>query len=213
MGTPKLYEWKRSGNGYKVRLLAALLDIELELIEIDHHNEQHHSPDFLELNPRGQVPVLVDGEKSFTDSAAILVYLAGLHSDPGNSQKPSSFWSEDSAEQAAIVDWLAFAASWIQAGIATARSIINFKPKNDSMTDQVMLASATAKGHRSLEILETVLLKNKWLTLDRPTIADIAVFSYVALASTANISLDSYPAVNAWVSRVRKLPGFIPSDG
>jgi len=210
---PKLYTWKASGNSYKVRLLAALLDIKLELIEIDYLNDQQQSPEFLVMNARGTIPVLVNGEKTFTDSAAILVYLAGLRSDPNTNKTPSSFWSNDVVEQATIVDWLAFAASWIQTGIATARYIVNFASKGDSTSRQQILAMTTTKGYKSLEVLQTTLCENEWLALGRPTIADVAVFAYVALAPTGNISLDPYPAVKSWISRVRSLPGFIPIDG
>jgi glutathione S-transferase len=213
MAPPKLYTRKQSGNCYKVRLLAALLGIKLELIEVDSPNQQY-SPEFLAINPRGQIPVLVNGDKTFTDSAAILVYLAGSHSDPGTTKMPSSFWSNDIVEQAAIVDWLAFAASWIETGITTARRYtINFNFNGVSTSNQQELAKATTKGHKSLEILQTRLRANEWLALERPTIADVAVFSYVALAPMGNISLDPYPAVKSWISRVRNLPGFIPIDG
>ncbi|KAF2103515.1 thioredoxin-like protein [Rhizodiscina lignyota] len=211
MAPPKLYTRKDSGNCYKVRLLAALLGIELEFIELDRLlNDQQHSPDFLAINPRGQIPVLVHGEKTFTDSAAILVYLAGSRSDPGTTETPSSFWSNDVAEQAAIVDWLAFASSWIQTGVALARFIVIFK--GVSTLSEPALAKATTKGIKSLEILQTKLRANEWLALGRPTIADVAVFAYVALAPMGNISLDPYPAVKSWISRVRSLPGFIPID-
>jgi len=67
-----------------------------------------------------------------------------------------------------------------------------------------------AKSYKSLEILQTHLSANEWLALGRPTIADIAVFAYVALAPEANIPLDPYPAVKSWISKVRALPRFIP---
>jgi glutathione S-transferase len=213
MAPPKLYTWKLSGNSYKVRLLAALLGIELEFIEIDFPNSEQGSPEFLAINPRGQIPVLVDGDKTFTDSAAILVYLAGSHPDPNTTKTPSSFWSNDIVEQAAIVDWLAFSAGWVQTGVAQARSILNFNFKGIKTSREEQLAIATTKGHKSLEVLQTRLHANEWLALGRPTIADVAVFSYVALAPMGNISLDPYPAVKSWISRVRSLPGFIPIDG
>jgi glutathione S-transferase len=213
MVLPKLYTSQKSGNAYKVRLLAALLKIKLELVEVDIRNNQQSSPEFQAINPRGQVPVLVAGDVTLTDSAAILVYLAGLNPDLDGSKTPSSFWSADIAEQAAIVDWLAFAASWVQGGITTVRSILNFKSSGDATSDKYLVAWATAKGYKSLEILETKLKGNEWLVLGRPTIADVAVFGYVHLAHTAKMSLDAYPAVNSWVSRVRNLPGFIESEG
>jgi glutathione S-transferase len=60
-----------------------------------------------------------------------------------------------------------------------------------------------------LSIFETHLAQNEWLALGRPTIADIACMPYIALGHEGGVPLDPYPAVAAWVSRVKKLPGFI----
>ncbi|KAF2232508.1 thioredoxin-like protein [Viridothelium virens] len=211
MAPPKLYTIKDSGNCYKPRLLAALLNIKLELVEVDYRNDQHHSPEFLAINPRGQIPALVDGDKVFTDSAAILVYLSGYQSDSNTIGALLPFWSNDVVEQAEIVDWVAFATGWIQSGIATARAIIRFR--GVSATTQPLLDTATAKGEKSLEILQLRLRTNEWLAVGRPTIADIAVFCYVVLAPQGNISLDPYPAVKSWISRIRNLPGFFAIEG
>lgn len=213
---PILYGYDESGNCYKVRLLAALLNINLEHVEIDFDNDQNHSDAFLAINPRGSVPTLVYGDKTFTDSSAILVYLAGTYGDPGSSKTPSSYWSTDVAEQAAIVDWLAFANSWIQYGVCTARSIVNFGgPYNGLGTNYTSqtLADARTRGHKSLVILNKRLGKEDWLALGRPTIADVAVFVYIALAPMGDVSLEPYPAVKSWIERVKKLPNFISMAG
>ncbi|KAH8894605.1 putative glutathione S-transferase [Thozetella sp. PMI_491] len=210
MALPTLYAWKWSGNCYKARLLASLLDIELDLANVDYPKEEHHSPEFLAINPRGQIPVLVHGDETLCDSAAILVYLAGSYPDPGMAKTPSSFWSDRISEQAAIVDWLAFAGTWIQSGVASARAITKFG--RASATSESILEAARARGHKSLEILEARLRENDWLALGRPTVADVSVYVYVSLAHEGNIMLDSYSAVQSWISRVRGLPGFIPID-
>lgn len=212
MDAPKLYRLRTSGNSYKIRLLAALLDIKLEYVEVDFENDAQESPEFRAINPRGQMPVLVVGNKTFTDSAAILVYLAGTYPDPNATKTPSSFWSTDCVEQAAIVDWLAFATGWIQPGIAIARYTMKFECKGIAPENHPVLEKAQAKGHKSLEILQTQLSTNQWLALERPTIADVAVFAYVHLAPVGGIDLSLYPAVEGWVNRVRALPGFYPMD-
>ena len=206
----KLYSYQESGNSYKVRLLAALLDIELDIHELDYFNDEQHSEAFLKINPKGEVPSLVDGDIVLTDSAAILVYLAGKYS-PQN-----TWWSDDIAEQAKIVDWLAFAASWVQYGVFTARAILSFKGPYNGLglesTEQT-LKEAVIRGEKSLKILDSVLRQREWLANDRPTIADIAVFVYVALAPMGDISLEQYVHVKNWIARIRKLPKFIPIDG
>jgi glutathione S-transferase len=211
MAPPKLYTHKESGNSYKVSLLAALLSIELEEIEVDVLNNGTHTPEFLAISPRGHIPVLVDGDKTFRDSAAILVYLAGTHPGPGSSKTPSSFWSNDVVEQAAIIDWLAFTSTFIANGVSLARAIVTFKGVSESTKQP--LNDARKKGKQSLEILQATLSKSEWLCLGRLTIADVAAFVYVALAPMGDVSLDPYPAVKSWIARIRNLPDFIPIQG
>jgi glutathione S-transferase len=218
MSSPKLYTWNQSGNCYKVRLLASLLSINLEHVEVDYPAKQQSTPEFLAINPRGQIPVLTSNGKTFTDSGAILVYLAGTYPDPNTAKTPSSYWSIDASEQAEIVDWLTFAAWWISPGIAQARVITRFPQnwKGATGTDQQAadaLAKAREKGHRSLEILETKLKGSEWLACGRPSIADIAVFPYVALSHLGGVELEEYPSVKSWIERIRGLERFIPMVG
>lgn len=203
----KLYSYEESGNSYKVRLLLALLGREVEIVNVDLMQDEQHQPPYLAINPRGEVPALVDGDLVLRDSAAILVYLAGR--DGGG------WWSGVPAEQAAITEWLAFAASWVQYGVFTARALVAFGiPANGLPPDMHQgLDAARIRGRRSLEILDAHLAERAWLACSRPTIADIAVFPYIALAPMGGIALTPYPAVLAWIARIRALPGFVPIEG
>ncbi|MEG4317542.1 MULTISPECIES: glutathione S-transferase N-terminal domain-containing protein [unclassified Microcoleus] len=69
----KLYGHEVSGNSYKVRLLLSLLNLEYEWIKVDLMKGEHKSPEFLALNPFGQVPLLVDGDTILADAQSILV--------------------------------------------------------------------------------------------------------------------------------------------
>ncbi|KAJ9601962.1 hypothetical protein H2200_013521 [Cladophialophora chaetospira] len=208
---PKLYCCPESGNCYKVRLLASLLDISLEKVELDFFHGAHKTPEFLAINPKGELPALVDGDILLTDSSAVLVYLAGTHPDPGSSKTPSNYWSAEAVEQAQIVDWLAFTASYISGSLSKARAFKAFNwPPN---TSEESIKEAKARGVKSLKVLETKLEKSDWLALGRPTVADIAIYVYVALAPMGDISLEPFAAVKAWLERVKALPGYIPLTG
>ena len=61
-----------------------------------------------------------------------------------------------------------------------------------------------------MRVLDERLANHDWLALERMTIADVACFPYVAMAPDANISLDEYAAVGAWIARVQALTGYIP---
>ncbi len=204
----KLYTYEESGNSYKVRLLLSFLHSDCEQVNIDLMADEQHQSAYLAVNPRGEVPTLVDGDITLRDSAAILVYLAHRHG-------PAPWWSDSAAEQAAIMEWLAFAASWVQYGVFTARAIISFGISGNGLPHDFDegTEAATIRGQRSLEILDQHLASHTWLACGRPTIADIAVFPYVALAPMGNISLQPYAAVRAWIERFKALPGFVPIAG
>jgi len=184
--------------------------------------DQQHSPEFLALNPRGEVPTLVDGDKTFRDSSSILVWLAGKWGNGGTSAGPSTFWSSELHEQAQIIDWLSFANSWVQYGVFTNRAILSYNgPYNGLGNNQkwpqekldVFLEEGAIRGNYSLKVLNDHLDKNEWLALGRPTIGDISVFVYIALAPMGDISLQPYPNVLKWIERIKELPGFFAIEG
>ncbi|MGB3637582.1 MAG: glutathione S-transferase family protein [Rivularia sp. (in: cyanobacteria)] len=195
----KLYDLELSGNCYKVRLFLSLLDIKCELVPVDVVAKQQKSPEFLQLNPFGQVPVLEDGDVILRDSQAILVYLAKKHG--GEAWFPS-----DAAGMAQVTQWLLTAANEIARGPADARVGTKFG-------FGINVDAAQKKAESILSVIEQHLTKYQWLALNRPTIADIACFPYIALAPEGGVSLDKYPAINQWCNSIKKLPTFIEMPG
>lgn len=195
----KLYDLDLSGNCYKVRLFAALAGIELELVPVDFLAGEHKQSPVIDMNPLGQLPVFENGDLILRDSQAILVYLAGQY---GGEQ----WWPEDSAQQAHIMQWLSFAANEIQNGPCAARLIDKFAVPLDKA--RTMDISGTI-----LPILDQHLQQNEWLALGRPTIADCAVFPYLAVAWEGGVDLAVYPNIQRWMEQVKSLPGFIPMPG
>ncbi len=197
--TMKLYDLELSGNCYKVRLFLSLLDIKYELVPVDVVAKQQKSPEFLQLNPFGQVPVLEDGDLVLRDSQAILVYLAKKHG--GEAWFPS-----DAAGMAQVTQWLLTAANEIARGPADARVGTKFG-------FGINVDAAQKKAEPILSVIEQHLTQNQWLALNRPTIADIACFPYIALAPEGGVMLDKYPAINQWCNSIKKLPNFIEMPG
>jgi len=203
-----LYSHPESGNSYKVRLLLSFLELPHRVVDIDLMSDEQHQPGYLAINPRGEVPALRDGDLTLRDSAAILVYLAASYGpDPWYPPRPRAM--------AEIAEWLAFAASWVQYGVFSARALVSFGiPANGLPPDfPASLDEARIRGRRSLEILDEHLSRQAWLTGAQPTIADIANFPYVALAPMGDIALSPYPAVEAWIARFKALPRFIGIAG
>ena len=195
----KLYDLTLSGNCYKVRLFAALAGIPLEIVAVDFLAGEHKRAPLIELNPWGELPVLVDGEVVLRDSQAILVYLARRYA--GDTWLPA-----EPAAMAAVVQWLSTAANEVQNGPCAARLVDKFGYALDK-------ADTLRRAARILPLIDARLADHDWLALDRPTVADCAVFPYVALAPEGGVALDDFPHIRAWIARVRALPGFVPMPG
>ena len=192
----KLYDYQLSGNSYKVRLMLSLLGLEHETVWVDLDNGQHKSPEFLELNSFGQVPVLTDGDLIFQDAQAILVYLARRYG--------SEDWLPLEPEaMSRVMRWLSTTAGEIRQGPEFARLYYKFNVKT------VNIEVATQKSESILTLLDNHLSDREWLELGHPTIADIACFPYVSLSPDAKIYLDAYPNVLSWMERIKQLTGYI----
>ncbi|QUS38186.1 glutathione S-transferase [Tardiphaga alba] len=192
----KLYHFALSGHAHRARLFASLLGLPHEVIEVDLASGAHKKPEFLALNPFGQVPVLDDDGTVVADSNAILVYLA---KKSGQSQ----WLPEDAAGSAAVQRWLSVAAGELAYGPAAARLITVF---GAGFNPQEVISRA----HTLLARIEAHLAGRDWLVGNAPTIADVALYSYIARAPEGNVDLSDYPAVKAFLRRIEALPGFVP---
>jgi len=195
----KLYDLELSGNCYKVRLFAALAGIALEITAVDFLGGAHKQPPLIGLNPWGEIPILVDGEVVLRDSQAILVYLAAKYAN-------ETWFPRDATGMAEIVQWLSTTANEVQNGPAAARLVDKFGYAIDK-------ADTLKRSARILPLIEAHLAGHQWLALGRPTIADCAVFPYVALAPEGGVSLSDYPNIRQWLDRVKALPNFLAMPG
>lgn len=193
--TAKLYDLEVSGNCYKVRLLCALLGVPLQLVPVDLRSGEHKKPPMIDLNPFGEIPIFQDGDVVLRDSQAILVYIAKKWGS-------ESWLPNDTEGLAHVTEWMSAAANEIARGPSDAR-------RHDKFGSALDIDLARTKAHRILGIMEAHLSRNAWLALGLATIADIACMPYIALGHEGGVPLDAYPAVRAWIDRIKGLPGFI----
>lgn len=191
-----LYDMELSGNCYKARLLLALLGESYQRIPVNLREGDNRQAAFLSLNPRGEIPVLVDGESVLWDSSAILIYLATC----ANAQ---SWYPDDALSRAQITQWMAVSSHEIQYGLAAARAIKLFGRAGD-------LEHCQALGERALTLLNNQLAEAEWLVGINPTLADIACYPYVATADEGGVALAPNQNVVRWCRRIEQLPGYVP---
>lgn len=193
--TIRIHRHALSGHCHRVELFASLTGIPYDLVDVDLAQGAHKKGPFLGLNPAGQVPVMEDGSLVLSDSNAILVYLARTY---------ASDWIPDGAvAEAEVQKFLSLAAGEIANGPAAARLVTVFGAKLDTVRAKQVAASA-------FDRLEKHLAGRNWLVGNRPTIADVAIYSYTAHAPEGGISLEPYPNIRALLARIEALPGFVP---
>jgi glutathione S-transferase len=193
----KLYDSTYSGHAHRVRLMCGLLKLDVELVPVDMKNKQHKSPEYLKLNPFGQVPVFVDADVVLRDSIAINLYLAENYDDEG------TWLPADPVARAHVYEWLATAAGPIYQGPSRARVIKAYGRPGD-------YEQAVTIATNLLEVMNRHLESRSWLVGDGPTVADVACYSYLATADEGGIDVSQYPNVHAWLGRVEALGGFVP---
>ncbi|RZT36346.1 glutathione S-transferase family protein [Cupriavidus agavae] len=192
----QLYGHPLSGHAHRARLFLGLLGQPADIIDVDLAARAHKAPEFLKLNPFGQVPVLVDGNQIVSDSNAILVYLA-------RKLGRTDWLPETPAGAAAVQRWLSVAAGDIAFGPATARLKTVFKAPVDA-------DAAIARAQVVLQRMDDALAASPWIAADHPTIADVALYSYTARAPEGYVDLAPFANVRQWLARVEALPGFVP---
>lgn len=193
-----LYGTERSGHTHRVALLLTMLEIPYRFLSTP--VEARRSADFLRLNPLGQIPVLEDGPTVICDSNAILVYLAKRYA-PGSPWLP-----EEPLAAARVQRWLSIAAGEIRYGPALARLIVQWGDPSDR-------GWAAQLAERVFRFMDGHLAQREYLAAEHATIADLACYSYAAHAPEGGISLQPYPAVRSWLSRIEQLPRFVPMAG
>ncbi|MEM5370093.1 glutathione S-transferase [Paraburkholderia azotifigens] len=191
----RLYTTLLSGHGHRVKLFLTLLDLPFEVIELDMRAGDNRKPEYLALNPFGQVPTIQDGDVTLFDSNAILVYLATRYGD-------ASWLPTDPPGAAAVQRWLSLAAGQIAYGPCAARLVTVFGAPLHHDT-------AKAIAVKLFDVIDRELATKPFAAGEHVTIADIAAHTYIAHAPEGGVSLEPYPNIRAWLRRVEALPRFI----
>ncbi|WP_181703169.1 glutathione S-transferase family protein [Chthonobacter albigriseus] len=200
-----LHDYELSADAYKARLLVSILGLDCVKVPVDvFPGRETDGAAFRAVNPRGTVPVLVDGDIVIRSPEAILAHLAARHD-------PSGRWlPRDAAGYAATLDWLAFAAHDLKAADeARLEEMLGLPPT---------VADPLGGTRRAYRILDDHLVRQSFdglpfLVGDTPTVADIACFPAVVLSIEFGCALEEYPKLRSWTRRIRALPGFVAMPG
>jgi glutathione S-transferase len=183
-----------SGNCHKVRIVLDHLGLPYRWNEVDLMKGETRTPQFLAMNPNGQVPVLgIDADSYLTESGAILCYLA----------EGSDLWPSDRLERARMLQWMFFEQYSHEPCIAVARFIHVFLRQ----PDHARMPDLHRRGYQALDVMERRLAQSAFFAGERLSLADIALYAYTHRADEGGFELARYPAVAKWLARCEREPG------
>jgi glutathione S-transferase len=199
-----LYDYLDSGNGYKCRLLLALLNIPYTRVDLDLDKGETRRPEFLARNPNGRIPALeLEDGTVLPESNAILYYLAD-----GTPYLPA-----ERLARAQVMQWMFFEQYSHEPYVATPRWIIRHLGRDHPRMAE--MPERLEKGRAAFAVMEQHLQRHDFFVGNRYSIADIALYAYTHRAHEGDHDLTPYPALRRWLDRVATQPGHIrmlPSD-
>jgi glutathione S-transferase len=179
----------------KVRLCASYLGLSFEYHNIDLSSGEHQSPDYLNINPAGRVPAIVDGDFKLSQSDAICRYLCAQAGD-------TDFFPTDTKKQAIVNQWIDYASQHVLQGMA--RIFFNrvVAPLLKQKSDEASVKTGMAMLGRDLAFVEEQLASHTYLAGDHLTLADISLIIALEPARMCKFDLSPYPAITAWFKAI-----------
>ncbi len=195
--TIKLYCFGESGNAYKAALTLELAGAEWEPIFVDFFNGETRSPAFRAINPMGEVPVMVDGDVTLSQSGVIQDYV---------SSKTGKFGGRSADARREVLRWVFWDNHKMSSQAGALRFMMNFLPEEKRSPEVIKWLTGRMKS--ALKVLDAALDGRDWLVGDQPTIADLACCGYLFYPEPFGFDRADYPDIGAWLDRVAALPGW-----
>jgi glutathione S-transferase len=186
-----VYGDSRSGNCLKVKWVARRMGVPIEWREVDIMTGATRTPEYLAMNPAGQVPtVILEDGRPLAQSNAIMLHLA----------EGSDLIPRDAYERAKMLEWL----FWEQYSHETTIAVARYRMLFLGQTKDELDPKLVERGAAALARLELGLEDGPFLVGGRLSLADVALVAYTRVAHDGGFDLADYPRVQAWVGRVEK---------
>jgi glutathione S-transferase len=196
----RLYDYLPSGNGYKVRLVLKYLQLPYEVIEKDILQGATRTPEYLNLNANGRIPLLeIPGKGYLAESHAIIAYLA----------EETDLIPLGRFDRALMWQWLCFEQYNLEPNVATVRFWLSILGKAAAELGDKLIEKRK-NGYAALDVLEKGLDGKQFLVGNRYSLADIALYAYTHVATEGGFDMAKYLNIRAWCERIAKQPKWAP---
>ena len=195
--TATLYCFGESGNAYKAALSMQLGGYAWTPRYVDFFNGETRTSEFRAINEMGEVPVLVDGDVTLSQSGAIQFHVA---------EATGKLTGANARERAEVLRWVLWDNHKLSSQAGTARFLMNFLPEDKRPQPVITFVQGRLKG--AYDTLNRHLDGRGWMVGDGPTLADCACAGYLYYPEPFGFDRKDWPHVDAWLSRLSQEPGW-----
>ncbi len=193
----KLYCFGESGNAYKAALALELSGLAWEPVYVDFFGGETRSPEYRALNPMGEVPVMVDGDVTLSQSGVIQDYV---------SSKSGKLGGQSAAQRREILRWQFWDNHKLSSQAGTVRFLMNFLPEEKRPAEAIAFLQGRLKA--AYHVLDAELSNRDWLVGDMLTIADLSCCGYLFYPEPFGFDRADWPHIDAWLTRISETPGW-----
>jgi glutathione S-transferase len=192
----ELYCFAESGNAYKAALMLNLCDADWQARFVDYLGGETRTNEYRRtVNEMGEIPVLVHGQRKFTQSGAILNYL---------SKSFGRYGAQNEQQEHEILGWLLFDNHKFTSYAASLRFLLKFTDTGETPVTEFL----RGRAQTAFAIVENHLSNHEFMVAERPTIADISMCGYLFWPEQLSIDWPQHPHIRGWLERIRELPGW-----
>ncbi len=195
--TMRLYCFGESGNSYKAALALQLAGVDWKPVYVDFFNGEARSPEYRAINPMGEVPTLVDGDLTLSQSGVIQDYIT---------EKTGLFGGKNSAERREVLRWVLWDNHKMSSQAGITRFLSNFVPEEKRPMEVIGWLNGRLKA--AYKILDSELADKDWLVGDSITNADISCCGYLYYPEPFGFDRADWPNINRWLDRIADQPGW-----
>lgn len=195
--TMKLYCFGESGNAYKAALALELSGLDWEPVYVDFFSGETRTPGYRAINEMGEVPVLVDGDRTLTQSGAIQMYI---------SEKSGKFGGSTPDEARDIMRWVLWDNNKLCGQAGMTRFLMNFLPEDKRPAEVIAWYQGRLKTVYT--ILDAHLAGRDWIVGDSITNADFSCCGYLFYDEPFGFDRADWPNIDRWLSNIQGLDGW-----
>lgn len=195
--TIKLYCMGESGNAYKAALALELAGLEWEPVFVDFFGGETRTPEFREINVMGEVPVLVDGDTSLTQSGVMQMYV---------SEKTGKFGGNTAEEKRDILRWIMWDNHKLSSQAGMTRFLMNFLPEEKRPLEVIPFMQGRLRA--AYTTLNTHLEGRDWIVGDTLSNADMSCCGYLFYPEPFGFERAEWPNIDHWLSNIEQTPGW-----